>query len=394
MSQPPDYPGTPEDPYGGRPGGYPPPPNYGSPPQPPNYGSPPPPPNYGAPQPPPGYGSPGGPPPAGPGRHSASPEYGSPPPPPGYGTPPPPPSYDQPSSGGYDQPSSGGYGQPSSGGYPPQQPGYGAPAGGGAPGGAAPAQLNIGEAISWAWNKFTKNIAPLVVPIVIYVAIVGVLYGVGFGIAIATGNNSTYTDEYGYQHANSSFSVIGLAALGVAYIGIFAVLIYMQASLISGSLDIADGKPVSIGTFFKPRNVGPVIITGLLVGLGAAVGSVLCIIPGIIFGFVSLFALHFAIDRSLSPVDAIKASIALVRANLVPTLLAWLVAGAVAAVGELACGVGVFASIPVAILIQVYAYRKLSGGQVVPVEQQGAYPSGPPAGLPPGYPPQQGYQQG
>jgi uncharacterized membrane protein len=382
MSQPPDYPGTPEDPYGGRPGGYPPPPNYGSPQQPPNYGSPPPPPNYGAPPPPPGYGSPGGPPP-GPGRHSASPEYGSPPSPPGYGTPPP----------SYDQPSSGGYGQPPSGGYPPPQQGYGPP-GGGAPGGAAPVQLPIGDAVSWAWNKFTKNIAPLVVPIVIYVAIIGVLYGVGFGIAIATGNNSTYTDEYGYQHSSSSFGAAGLAALGVAYIGIFAVLIYMQASLISGALDIADGKPVTIGTFFKPRNLGPAILTGLLVGLGAAIGSVLCIIPGIIFGFLALFAVHFAIDRGLSPVDAIKASIALVRANLVPTLLVWLVAGAVAAVGELACGVGVFASIPVAILIQVYAYRKLSGGQVVPVEQQGGYQSGPPAGLPPGYPPQQGYQQG
>jgi uncharacterized membrane protein len=386
MSQPPEYPGNPADPHGGSPGGYPPPPNYGSPPQPPNYGAP-----------PPGYGSPGGPPPGGPGRHSAGqpPEYGSPPPPPQYGAPQQPPSgYGQPSSGGYGQPSSGGYGQPPAGGYPPQQ-GYGPPAGG-APGGggAAPVQLNIGEAVSWAWNKFTKNIAPLVVPVVIYVAIVGVLYGVGFGIAFATGTNSTYTDEYGYHHANSSFGAAGLAALGVAYIGIFAVLIFMHASLISGSLDIADGKPVSIGTFFKPRRVGPAIITALLVGLGAAIGSILCIIPGIIFGFVSLFAVHFAIDRGLSPVDAIKASIELVRANLVPTLLAWLVAGAVTAVGELACGVGLFASLPVGILIQVYAYRKLSGGQVVPVEQQGAYPSGPPAGLPPGYPPQQGYQQG
>ena len=34
---------------------------------------------------------------------------------------------------------------------------------------------------------------------------------------------------------------------------------------------------------------------------------------------------------------------------------------------------------PVALLIQVYTYRKLSGGQVVPVEQPG-YPAGPPPG--------------
>jgi uncharacterized membrane protein len=374
MSQPPDYPGTPEDPYGGRPGGYPPPPNYGSPPQPPNYGSPPPPPNYGAPQPPPGYGSPGGPPPAGPGRHSASPEYGSPPPPPGYGTPPPPPSYDQPSSGGY--------GQPSSGGYPPQQPGYGAPAGGPTGG-----QLNVGEGLSWSWGKFTQNIAPLIVPVVGYVALIGVIFGVAWGIAIATSSTSTYTDEYGYQHTSSSMGLVGTLILGVAYLAVFAIAIYMNAALISGSLDLADGKPVSIGTFFKPRNFGPLVLTALLVVVGVSIGSILCFIPGLIFAFLSIFAFQIVVDRSLSPVDAIKASIELVRANIVPTLLMWLVAGVVVAVGELACGVGILAAIPVSTLFQAYAYRKLSGGQVVPLDQQPqqGYQAGPPSGLPPGY---------
>ena len=48
---------------------------------------------------------------------------------------------------------------------------------------------------------------------------------------------------------------------------------------------------------------------------------------------------------------------------------------------------------PVGALVLIYAYRKLSGGQVVPAQQPGGYPAGPPPGLPPGYP-QGGYQQG
>src|ERR1700744_6288357 len=80
MSQPPEHPGNPHDPYGGNanPGDYPPPPGYGPPPgPPPGYGPPPgqPQPGYG---PPPGYGAPPPPPPPG---------YG-PPPQPGYGPPP------------------------------------------------------------------------------------------------------------------------------------------------------------------------------------------------------------------------------------------------------------------------------------------------------------------
>jgi len=39
--------------------------------------------------------------------------------------------------------------------------------------------------------------------------------------------------------------------------------------------------------------------------------------------------------------------------------------------------------LPVAQLVLTYTYRKLSGGQVVALEQPG-YPAGPPPGTPPG----------
>ena len=48
-------------------------------------------------------------------------------------------------------------------------------------------------------------------------------------------------------------------------------------------------------------------------------------------------------------------------------------------VGALACGVGLLVAAPVASLVMIYAYRKLSGGQVVPLEQPG-YQPGPPPG--------------
>ena len=114
MSQPPEYPGNPADPWGGNQGA----PGYPPPPAPPGYGTPPPPPGYGAPppaarirpaarlrraptarlrhaRPPPGYGP-------GPGGHAA----------PGYGTPPPPPGYGPPASAPAGYPPPAGYGGP------------------------------------------------------------------------------------------------------------------------------------------------------------------------------------------------------------------------------------------------------------------------------------------
>lgn len=356
MSQPPEYPGNPADPQGGPPG-YQPPPRHGAPPPPP-----------------PGYGAP-------------------PPPPPGYGAPPPPPEYGQ--SGGYQAP---GYGTPPP---PPPPPGYGAPPPGYPPqaglgGGPSGAPFSVGDAFSWAWGKFTQNIAAMAVPVAIYFVAIAAVIGIPFAIAFATSETTTTTTDYGYgvsyEATSTSFGLISYIVLTIGYIAAFFVAMYMGAGLTTGSLEIADGRPVSIGTFFRPRNVSGVLLTALLLLVGTSIGFAVCVIPGIIFGFLAQFAIVFVVDKSLSPVDSIKASITTAKDNLGPTALSWLLQQAAVLVGQVACYVGLVAGVPVASLIQVYTYRKLTGGQVVPVDQPaapapgGQYPPGPPPGQ---YPPQQ-----
>ncbi|MGA9674415.1 MAG: hypothetical protein WBR28_03930, partial [Mycobacterium sp.] len=261
-------------------------------------------------------------------------------------------------------------------GYPPQQ-GYGAP-----PGGPVPSQFNIGEAVSWAWNKFTKNAVALIVPLLIYILVIGTLAVIAGGLPVVLGQSTstTYTDAYDNTTSGTTitFGAASYAVMVIGYILLFIAAIFMAAAVLTGCLDIADGKPVSIGSFFKPRNLGAVFLTAVLIGLGTAIGS-LCIVGGIIFGFIAQFAIAFVIDRSLSPIDSIKASYATVKSNFGGALLSWLVQYAIVLVGAFVCGIGLLVAFPLALLIQVYTYRKLSGGQVVPLEQPG-YPAGPPPG--------------
>jgi uncharacterized membrane protein len=125
------------------------------------------------------------------------------------------------------------------------------------------------------------------------------------------------------------------------------------------------------------------VLTALLLVIGTSIGSFIFFVPGLIFAFVTQFAVPYVADRSLSPINAIKASFTTVRDNLVPALLSFLIQYVAVSIGEFACGVGLIAAFPFAVLVQVYTYRKLTGGQVVPVQQPG-YPQGPPAGIPPG----------
>lgn len=339
MSQPPEYPGIPADPHGAgqNPPGYPPPPGYGAPPPPPpGYSTPPPPapPGYG---PPPGYGGP-------------PPTYGGPPP--NYGAPPP----------GYAAPPPG---------YPPQG-GYGGP----------PKPLfSVGEAFSWAWGAFTKNAVALIVPALVY----GVLIGIAstlIGLSQSTGPTTSSTDA-NYFTFTTNLNGSGFALLILGYLIAYAVGAFAQSAFLSGCLDIADGRPVTIGSFFKPRNLGMVFLAALLVGVLTTIGSAACFLPGLIVGLFAQFTTAFVIDQSQSAIKGFTSSVSTVASNFGNALLVWLVAAAAVILGVLACGVGLLVAVPVAALLMIYAYRKLSGGHVAPLEQPGYHP-GPPPGIPPG----------
>jgi uncharacterized membrane protein len=345
MSQPPEHPGGPHDPYGGNPnpGDYSPPPAYGPPP---GYGAPPPPPGYG---PPPGQQQPGyGPPPG----------YGAPPPPPpGYGPPPGQPGYGPPPN----YPPPPGYGPPP--GYP-AYPGYGPPPGSG---------FDIGEAFGWAWNKFSKNLGALVLAALVYFVITVVVDVLVFVVlGGATADNPDAGSDYGASFAAS----LGAGGSLVLSIVSFVVFVFVQAAFLSGALDLADGRPVTVASFFKPRNFGNVILAGALLSVISAVLNLIAL-PGllfallsfialVVFGFLSIFTLAFAIDRALRPIDALKASVSTVRSHVGETLLSALIQGLLFVVGFFACGVGLLVTAPLAGLIQVYTYRRLSGGPVAP----------------------------
>jgi uncharacterized membrane protein len=207
----------------------------------------------------------------------------------------------------------------------------------------------------------------LIVPTLVYLLVLG---GISAVLYILFSSNSETTTATGSGYYTTSPSVgIGFTGIAVYYLVMIAAGIFMQAAVISGCLDIADGNPVTIGSFFRPRNLGTVILAALLVSVLTAIGNFLCVIPGLIFNFFAVFTIAFATDHALPAVEALKASIATVRSDLGAALLSWLVQFLVLLVGALLCGVGMLVAFPLATLIQTYTYRRLSGGSVAPLTQ-------------------------
>jgi uncharacterized membrane protein len=240
---------------------------------------------------------------------------------------------------------------------------------------------SVGDAFSWAWNKFTSNAVALIVPTLVYGLILAVVYGIVYGLAMALAPETVTTyDSYGNGYDYSASSTLGLASLSVLVVGGIVMLIVgaaMQSAYLAGLLDIANGQPVTVGSFFKPRNIGAVIIASVIISIVTSIGYVLCVIPGLAVSIFTLFATVAIVDRNLSPIDSIKHSVEITRAHFGQVLLAWLLVAVIAIVGSLVCGIGLLVALPFAGLFLVYTYRKLSGGQLDELNPQ-PLPPGPP----------------
>ncbi|MFV0317939.1 MAG: hypothetical protein ACK5O2_13395 [Microthrixaceae bacterium] len=227
---------------------------------------------------------------------------------------------------------------------PPAQP-YGA--GGGQ-------QLDVGTAISYGWNKFTENVGPFLMLVIgVFVAIVVVSVIAQFALVPAISGDD---------------ASLVLATIGFA-VGMFlqiAVSVIVQIGMYRAGLGVTEGRTPAFSMFTDSTNIGPYILTAIVVALGAMVGYILCIIPGIIWIFFTSFAPLRALDKGEGPGDAIRGSIDMVRNNLGQVFLILLVSYLIYFAGAILCGVGLLVSIPVALVAICWTYKVIDGQPVAP----------------------------
>lgn len=264
------------------------------------------------------------------------------PPPPGGGGFPPPPGGTPPGGMPPSAPPPGGGG----GGYqpPPAQP-YGG-------GGAAP--LDVGASLSYAWAKFQqhwKEFVLLQLAAFVAILVVGLL---AFLVILPAGSGS------------DAGIIVSWILGAVVFLLFFVVAFMVQAGVYRAGLAVTRGVAPSMQMFTDTTNIGPYILTVLLVGIGTSIGYVLCIIPGLIFLVLTAYAPLIAMDRGTSPVDAIKESIDMVRNNAGQVVVILIVAYAIYSIGSAICGIGVLVTGPIGLVMLTYSYRALRQEPVAP----------------------------
>ena len=126
----------------------------------------------------------------------------------------------------------------------------------------------------------------------------------------------------------------------------------------------AHGNPdtVELSALWHPHPFWKYLGASILAWLAFALGLVLLIVPGIIFGLMFMFATILVIDRELGPIEAMRESNRVTRGHKWTLLGLVLVLALVNLLGALALFVGLLVSVPVTMLALMHVYRILAGG--------------------------------
>jgi hypothetical protein len=218
--------------------------------------------------------------------------------------------------------------------------------------------FRVGDAFNYGWKKFQENLGPILIAMLIFIVVAGAVNFIA----------SLFVGGFGEMTNPDDIGIGMFFGFGYLFFSLLSALVSLliQAAVVRGALEITKGERIDLSTFLSTEHLGQVVLAAILLAIGTAIGLILCIIPGLILIFYSMFTYQFILDRGLPAFDAIKASFALVNQHLGSVVGLFFASILALFVGALLCGIGLIVAIPVTIIATAYAYRILSGQTVVP----------------------------
>jgi hypothetical protein len=201
----------------------------------------------------------------------------------------------------------------------------------------------IGDVLNFGWRVMKSHLGLFVAVLLSYA---GIYFALGIVEAVL---ESTLMEDP--QRGAIKFAL-----------GLFeqALGILLGIGLIKIALSFCDQVRPTVGTLFSGldcfwRYVGATILYGLIV-LG---GTLLLIIPGIIWAIQFQLCYYFVVDRGLGPIDALKASSRTTRGVKLKLFGFGILCALINLLGALCLLVGLVATVPTTMVAMALVYRHL-----------------------------------
>lgn len=204
-----------------------------------------------------------------------------------------------------------------------------------------PAAISVGDAVGYGWGAYWKNVGPMLLIALVVFAINVVFSVIGGSI-------------------DSTFAKV-LLQLASSLVGLLITLGWMRVAL-----EITRGVRPEVGDLFQASGYGPFIVASILFYIGAVIGFILLIVPGIIF--IATFGFYgFVIAErgdGVGIMESLQRSAEITRGHRWQLFGLAIVLFLINVVGVLACVVGLIFTMGITLIAWAYTYRTLSGEPV------------------------------
>ncbi|GIX00577.1 MAG: hypothetical protein KatS3mg111_3909 [Pirellulaceae bacterium] len=213
-----------------------------------------------------------------------------------------------------------------------------------------PTAVDPGAVLTVAWDIWKANLG-LLVGVTLIVGVVNMLFS---GVAVML----DVVAERGNAELEMTIDLINaglriLSTLVGVYLGIG------QAQI---NLRLLRGQSAQIGDLFAGGDrFLPTLVVSILYGIAVAVGTALCIIPGMIVALLYWPAYYLVVDGKSTAIESFQIAQTLAKPNVGTTIILVVASVGITIAGILACGVGTLFAIPLLSMMWAVLYLGISG---------------------------------
>lgn len=151
-------------------------------------------------------------------------------------------------------------------------------------------------------------------------------------------------------------TIVSIVVSGILYAGLFGMAIKQVR-----------GQEISIGDLFGFTDVlGQTILASIVAGILTGLGFMLCFFPGLVLAGLFMFTFPLIVDKKMSAIEAISASMNALKSQWLMAAVFVLVVGLLYMFGYFLCLVGVLVTAPIALLSVTVLYRNFFIGSTTP----------------------------
>lgn len=205
-------------------------------------------------------------------------------------------------------------------------------------------KFSIKEALSFGWQTTKNNI--------------WLCIGAMLAIMIVSGISSSLTKSLERSSANFSSFIVNVVG--------WIVGSFIQFMLYKAILSFVDGKkPTSFRQLMPSGKLLVLYMIGCFLFLaGTVIGTILLVIPGILFALAFAFYGFAIVDEGVGPIEAFKKSAAITKGSRWQLFLYGLATLGIMILGAIPLLLGLFVAVPVTMFASGYIYRKLKGAHM------------------------------